>query len=281
MRIAQLVEQLKEYSEDAQLEELFLWPIANLDKLQVLVSNSKWIQDIKDSGQSNFKKTLMLRKHIPNEMGELIAEDNRNNTFRIAKWIIVEWGGISRGANDDRLKACLKDAEEAVLADKKVAFDRIASWSKYLAFKYPKRFAIYDARVIYSLNWLLFTTKNRPYFPMPPGRNSVLELLDYKIILLFDCNQQEELKTNLHSDISSNRSNGRSVFSRNISKQTFLQERHYSQYCALSRQIAKELYGEGEDGLIKVEMILFSIADREIASAVLDFFSTHVMTLDS
>ncbi len=159
--VPKLVERLKKYREDARLAELFPWQIARLDTLQTLVGNKQWVKDIKGSELKPFKKNLTLRRGIHAEIGELNNEADANKTIKIAQWIIGDWGGITRGT-DDRLKACLKKAEEAALSDRQIPFDRIASWSKYLAFKYPERFAIYDARVIYSLNWLLFTVEGHP-----------------------------------------------------------------------------------------------------------------------
>lgn len=281
-RVAPLVERLMQYREDAELTKLFPWPIDKnkLDTLQTLVSNSGWVDEIR-AIEVNFQKTLTLRRNIPNEMmGALNNEVEENKKLKIAMWIIRDWGGITRGT-DEKLKACLQTAERAALSDKDLPFDRIASWSKYLAFKYPQRFAIYDARVIYSLNWLLFRMHSRPYFPIPLGRNSLLTLLDYLIALLFDCNCNAEITASLDQDIRKRVAGGNSYFSGQMNKKTFFQKKEYSEYCNLLQSIAQGLYGSDDsEGLIKVEMILFSLADREIASEVLDFFSRHMPSSD-
>ncbi len=84
----------------------------------------------------------------------------------------------------------------------------------------------------------------------------------------------------MDEDIS-NRVGGRnSSFSRKINPTTFIREKEYSDYCDLLRSIAEGLYGERDkEGLIKVEMILFSLADREIAWEVLKFYSNHLCRL--
>ena len=94
--------------------------------------------------------TLKLRENMPDLLRS--DEGNMHAVPEIKKWIIQDWGGIRRG--DSSLQGHLSTAEKGIGTEesdpkREFAIERIASWSKYLAFKYPKRYAIYDARVIY------------------------------------------------------------------------------------------------------------------------------------
>ena len=67
-------------------------------------------------------------------------------------WIIRDWGGIKTGKNEDTLELI-----KTSLSQKEFQFKRIASSSKIASFMYPDRYAIYDSRVAYTLNWIILS----------------------------------------------------------------------------------------------------------------------------
>jgi hypothetical protein len=211
---------------------------------------------------------------------------------KVAKWIVEDWGGIT-SAKANKLAVPNQSSLANVIGkavEGKYDFNRIASWSKYLAFKDPEQFAIYDARVIYSLNWLLFKSGANRYFPFPNGRNSVMGLLNYELFLFLQSPESRELaSTKLEDDIKSRRgdkSQGKanslikkSSFVRNLKKQSdlFIKESDaFSKYCDLLKDISTGLFGNDADRLTKTEMLLFSIADAEIAESVLKYVTAHI-----
>jgi hypothetical protein len=262
--------QLHRYKDD--LKELYKWKLEKpLDKLRYVLPNSKWVNDLNDSKCDTFTKTLELRENLERELG------NKSQTLKVAKWIINDWGGIPKSKDDTKLSECI--AKRLPLS-----FDRIASFSKYLAFKSPTKHAIYDARVIYSLNWLLFKMPNRTerkYFPMPPGRNSVMGLLSYQIVLAFERYGREQLTSCVLNDIEERKLHpGRnSKLSGKLKKDMFVTEKDtYRVYCETIKSIASKVYVQEADGhrLTKAEMVLFSLADREIAQDVFQWYANHV-----
>ncbi|QDF68525.1 hypothetical protein FJQ87_10630 [Shewanella sp. SNU WT4] len=122
----------------------------------------------------------------------------------------------------------------------KKTFDAISSVSKIASFMQPDKYAVYDSRVIYSLNWLLFNYANsQSMFPQPVGRN--LELVKYDMQTIF-------------------RLSGRNV--EYISHKIAFQE-----YCALVKDLSVRVYGEGSKPYM-VEMLLFMIAPTWIVSEI-------------
>lgn len=275
--ITELVNKLQKWEAGENLAKLYQVPLdEQLDKLKEKCGNDlkemKWVDDLIKSKDNRFVKTLRLREEI------------QHVTFdtKLSKWIVEDWGGITTGKNKS-LEKCIEDAEESAKSheaqgystDQIFEFYRIASWSKHIAFRHPKHYAIYDARVIYSLNWLLFKAGSKKYFPFPSSRNSVMELLDYRILLYIHHYTKDGVMDLLKEDIKAREEshNAKSKVSGKLKGELFVEEKKaFSGYCNLLKQIADKLYPKDTAGLTKVEMMLFSLADKDIAPEVLSNF---------
>lgn len=270
--IDELAERLRPYSSDEKLAELYQWPESDqkkqLDKLGELEGNYKKLINTIESGETPLKRAFLLRQNIKDV----------EFRFELSKWVIEVWGGIA-GSNDDSLEKCLREANNLLGANKEnFDFNRIASWSKDVAFKCPDEYAIYDARVIYSLNWLLYQVGANKYFPAPSGRNSVMELLDYRILLFIKHHSANGVRNFLDEDINQRKqSPGRkSFFASKLKGDMFVEpDLAFFCYCKLLKAIAEKIYPSDTTGLrlTKVEMMLFSLADKDIAYSVLGAFS--------
>lgn len=150
-------------------------------------------------------------------------------------WIMREWGGIKglkRGQKNDEILCMLPE----MLASGKLsaaAFDNISSFSKVASFLEPERYAIYDSRVIFSLNWLFFKHYGNEYplFHQPQGRNA--KLAQYHLSTLFALSGME---TREHS-----------------------KESAYHIYCEWMRDWSRQIFGE-KALPYEMEMLLFYIA---------------------
>lgn len=240
---------------------------------------------------SILSKTLEMRESLMKLLAE--QEANREQRNRIAKWIVADWGGIKSGKlgpdGSDSATSLFAAIDKAVEVSRQgkeeFDFNRIASWSKFLAFKSPEKYAIYDARVIYSLNWLLYQCGAEKYLPMPAGQNSVMGLLDYEVFLYFKSGAASDVVAALQSDIGKRRGkdNAKSSFVRNLKNGEggpFIDNKTaYAQYCRLLEEMARLVFGAADtQRLTKTEMLLFSIADAEIAKSVLKYLSELVPT---
>ena len=83
--------------------------------------------------------------------------------------MVVEWGGIRRGSVDE-LKIMANETPEQLINR---GFHRVASWSKVLVLHDPEKYLIYDARVAFATNLILYNSGSiETFFPMPPSRNT-------------------------------------------------------------------------------------------------------------
>ena len=249
--------------------------------------------ELVESPGSDFDKTIAIRRLLATE--ELWNE--KSNRDALASWIIRDWGGVRREEDADERDSGDKTSKKKLgtildIADKyhqngKSRMSDVASWSKYLAFRYPAHHAIYDARTAYALNWLLWKARSKRFFPFPPGRNSLLSALDYRLWLAAAVLSREIVEARLEEDIQSRESDGgkSSIVSDCLNDFTIDGRRYYVVYCDLLRRIANKVYGKDDEwGLTKVEMTLFALATtsvvREVFSALVPDISTdaHAQT---
>lgn len=259
--VPQVVAYLLPMCSEDKLRDLYNFPIRKpLDHFAIPAP--LWLDELKVSAKNsedNYSLTLKLREKMQVEL----QSSDLGRTAKIAEWIVKDWGGIPLG-ND--LPACVKRAEEEHVRNVgEFTFERIASWSKFLAFKYPQKYAIYDARVVYSLNWILLVSGAKKFLPVLEGRNSVMGLLDYKLRLLIDVHGKSRIEVAL-----AERKGNKTHFMSGLEKDVFFEKtKAFSIYCYLLSLVAAQIYPNDSHGLTKVEMILFSIADRGIAQDVL------------
>ena len=133
---------------------------------------------ISDDILTNREKQIMLKHKLSEKMAH-------ERSLDIDYWIIRDWGGI-KGFRKSPENNDLLERLPDFLADGKLpkeVFERISSFSKVASFLNPKLYAIYDSRVIFSLNWLIFKNygNSKKLFPQPVGRNIIWILfLNYR-----------------------------------------------------------------------------------------------------
>ncbi len=210
-----LVKKLNHISESVHLED-FEWEIPSNCPIEIPLSSS-----------SGYEKNVYLKdnfhQHISNDEG-----------LSSHYWVIQEWGGIGsfkkNVRNDKRINKFMQELPKERLT--KDSFSCISSLSKVASFIEPEKYVIYDSRVIYSLNWLLFNlTDEKSLFPQPAGRSASLAKYDMQTI--FRLTKQEV-----------------TYRSYNVA---------FHEYCQLIRMLAPLIFGKGSEPY-KLEMLLFMIA---------------------
>ena len=184
---------------------------------------------------SNFDQNIYLKEHMHTLLNQI-------DCLSIYYWIIQEWGGISsfkrKDVNDAKILKFLDELKNRSLT--KVSFDRISSFSKIASFMQPNEYVIYDSRVIYSLNWLLFNyAPELELFSQPQSRNS--ELVKYDMQTIF-------------------RLSGRKHIYRS-------HKTAYQEYCKLMKALSVEVYGQDSQPYL-LEMLLFDIAPEHIVKDI-------------
>lgn len=237
----------------SNLASLYNWN-AKIERLVELETLSD-IEVNEINSLSNYEKELQLKKIVGKKLNET-SKSNSDLFEKLCLWIIKDWGGIT-SANDKDTINLIKD----FLAQEKPNFNRIASSSKVGAYLYPERNIIYDSRVAYSLNWILLTENaGQQFFPIPEGRNSKMAAFDLNVLIRLKniSNYQPESMAHLNHKRYINNADKKLFINKDIA---------YFELNKLIKIVNKQLWKgdfEKEQNLYYTEMLLFSIADREI-----------------
>lgn len=191
--------------------------------------------EIPDDFRSGYAKNVYLKENFH----EIIGNDQ---TLENHYWVIQEWGRIGafrkNERNDHRIRNFLKELAEGKL--KRTSFECISSLSKIASFINPNKYVIYDSRVIYSLNWLLFNySSEQALFPQPVGRSS--DLAKYDMQTIFRLTKRQN-KFRCHKAA-------------------------FHEYCTLIKHLSPKIFGS-DSKPYKLEMLLFMIAPTWIIENV-------------
>ncbi len=227
-----LLSKLKEISSRIPLEQ-FDWEIPISCPLDI------------PADLSNYEKNLYLKDHFHHKM-------KSDSDFNSHYWSIQEWGGIGsfkrNDRNDQRIKKFIGELDKGRLT--KDNFDCISSLSKVASFLNPDEFVIYDSRVIYSLNWLLFNySDERSLFPQPSGRSAILSQYDMQTIFRLT-SQDFEYRSHKNA---------------------------YQEYCKLVKELSPQVYGN-ESKPYHLEMLLFLMAPTWVIEDIRSNVSIHIDT---
>ena len=121
--------------------------------------------------------------------------------------------------------------------------------------------AILDSRVVYALNWLLLKTGSERYLPDVKGRNTLMELLDYRSLLL--TSQTHDLSVQITKEISE--AGNKSRLSSELNNRIRPPQGSYKWYLDLMHLISSTVFPEDAFRLMKTEMLLFAGATTFVA----------------
>lgn len=244
------------------LATLYKWKVS-IEKLIALQILSE-TQTATINCLSSYEKELRLKQIVGNKLNDTFHSDP--DLFdKLCLWVIKEWGGITSN-NDKKTIRLVRD----YLTQEKPSFNRIASTSKVGSFMFPDRNVIYDSRVAYSLNWIILSESAGQYFfPIPEGRNSKMSAFDLNVLIRLKNISAYQVSDISHLD--------HRLFIQQSDKKLFLDKKvAYFELNKLVKQISQLLWKgdlEKQEKLFYTEMLLFSIADREI---LMDIISKHL-----
>lgn len=248
--IEKIVNYLEQFKND--LPNLYTWKV-KIEKL-----NDLGVFDLKELEKLNelnsYEREIILKDRINIKLHQSYKKD-RDNFNKLCLWIIKDWGGILTAKDD-------KDTTELVstfLNSDKPSYKRIASASKVGAFMYPEKYIIYDSRVAYSLNWIILSENaGNFYFPIPNGRNSKMAAFDMNVLIrMRNINHYHPKDIHELDNRQHIKKKDKSVY--------IPENESYTELNKLIREINNKLWENNKsDKLFYTEMLLFSIADREI-----------------
>src|ERR1017187_8506089 len=135
-----MIEHLKEMARAIPLETAYHWELpANLPI------------EMPASITGSFSQNVYLKENL----APVLEQDNH---LTVHYWIIRDWGGIRTFKSGSRTDALIRTFKAAILKGKltQTSFACISSLSKLSSFWEPARYAIYDSRAVFSLNWVIF-----------------------------------------------------------------------------------------------------------------------------
>lgn len=192
-----------------------------------------------NSGKNDYEKNIRL-KQVVEKSPKANYKDEKLNS-----WIIKDWGGIHNfnTENQDRIRKFKLELDKGLLTKK--SFETISSLSKLSAFYEPKKYIIYDSRVVFTLNWLLLKTNNTQYrfFPMPESRNTDLKKYDLSTLINL-----------INSD-------------KETDKLYFNEHEAYFKLCELVKKLSERVFEDNKYPYY-LEMLLFQIAAKEILAEI-------------
>ncbi len=249
--IDKFVKYLEKYK--SELPTLYKWEckIDRLIELEVLTE-----YQIKErKSLSEYHKELQLKKIVGQKL-KFASISNIDLFENLCLWVIKDWGGIKSAKDNDTIRLIYE-----FLNTDNPKFNRIASSSKVGAFLHPEKNVIYDSRVAYSINWIILSENaGQHYFPIPEGRNSKMMAFDLYVLIRLKniwAYQTTDLK-----DLNDR------YFINNSDKKIFIRKNEaYSELNNLIKLINQKLWKgdpEKQQNLYYTEMLLYSIADKEI-----------------
>jgi len=185
--------------------------------------------EIPASITGSFSQNVYLKENL----APILEQDNDLTTHY---WVIRDWGGIGSfkiGANNARIRRFKEEILKGNLT--KDSFATISSLSKLSSFWEPARYAIYDSRAVFALNWIIFRhSKDKQLFPQPTSRNP--EISKYNIETLFMLSGIDH-RYRSHTTA-------------------------YHEYCSLLQDLSEQIYGSRKPYF--TEMLLFLAAPTTI-----------------
>ncbi|MBE9465495.1 hypothetical protein ACFP1I_22335 [Dyadobacter subterraneus] len=179
--------------------------------------------------EANVHLKRILKSHIPNE-----------KPHSAYFWMIRKWGGIGAFRENDENIILIDDLLNTLAENR--AFDsrlfgKISSLSKVASFVDSERYAIYDARAIYTLNWLIAKMKNKHldfsmhFFPMSAyvSRNKMINARPFNLI-----------------------------YKKVVNSKFYNKNEAFYKYCELLQAINPILFPEYPKEIFRTEMLLFS-----------------------
>lgn len=261
---------------NAGLEGYYVWKLNknvwNDEKVKLDIR--KEFKDEISNEKSIPKQTIILKQKLKENLG--LDWNNKEDYLKFAQWVIHNWGGIPKPPEKKKLfdlRGKLMSGDSTNVIN---SVDNISSLSKVAAFYDDSKYAVYDFRVAFSLNWLIFiyglhcksgNGGKMKFFRQPSarGRNSDMNKKEHRQLPFF----QKIFKEKYEKETENNKLFLKSFY--------YSEEETYQKYCELLKNTCEHYrknkikyteIDEEDSDVPKVtigtlEMCLFSIAAED------------------
>ena len=259
--VLKIVDYLKPFRDD--VAKSFNWGSPNysdLDKAFEIGLFSNDEMDILLSMDSMYERNVLIKTLISKKL----TKPMEGKEADYYNWIVKEWGRIKAY---NKPPDYVTDSINTLIVDNYLSLNSIASMSKIAGFMYPEKFVIYDARVCYSLNWILLKNKaSDKYFPVPESRNTKLKAFDIGVIIRLINAETYHIPQDDNSIL-------KKTIKHKDNELYVDQGKAYTTLCELICQV-NDLLWENDDEKKRypfhTEMILFVIADQDIVIDIIN-----------
>ena len=168
-----LIKAIRDLDSCISLEDKFKWKIPEGCPISIP-------ETCKTQFQENWHLKTNMRKVLSN------TKDLTPHYWLIRNWGKIPRFGTGKISRDPAIIDIVRRCEEGGTIE--LDFDGIASLSKIAAFLVPDKYAIYDSRAVYALNWLLVRhLPKEKRFRQPLGRSTLFR--DYNTETLYELSE--------------------------------------------------------------------------------------------
>lgn len=254
------IKKISEFLEGISVEDKYVVTIPFHKGNGIAIFTENDLMEFSNPELTNFEANIKLKAFLSQKIKVALESNDTTTLKNIFDWIVYEWGGIRSQKRDNDL---LYQMAMNAITNSEFKFKRIASISKILSFYEPENFVIYDSRVAYSLNAIIFFgDASDKYFPIPPGTNSKINAFNIEVLIRLKYKPKEYKFIDQRNIIS------------NGDKNLFFKKENEA-YCVLNqliKEVNRHLYAADPlkiDKPFYTEMLLFSIADNLVYNAIL------------
>jgi hypothetical protein len=157
------------------IKELITSPLNTKSHYDWPINHEKLPHGIKIFGSSCFEQNVDLKFKLNAAWENFLAQNQEEELYKLAKYYVSTWGGVHRNSRQTLKNYIQSEPSLLILAQKQKG---VASWSKVLCIRNPEEYAIFDARVSFTLNALqvLASVQHSEFirFPILPSRNGAI-----------------------------------------------------------------------------------------------------------
>jgi hypothetical protein len=229
---------------------------------QKYINKKKLGSLLNDFDKDCFMQNKLIRKQCSEALAESTSEEE---TTDIYTFFVKEWGGVN--PKPDKIKEHVNKIKKIERNEKILfshfKFEGVSSWSKMLSIAFPEDAHIYDARVVYSLNSLIYLNNlcDEMLWPSPDGRNSWNNFINIETLIIATQAKARGIEVSLdaYQGLAG------------VKKTFYYGPDFYQKYLNLLKDVSSVLSTGGRhEKRGDVEAFLFMIADNLIVNANID-----------
>lgn len=157
------------------------------------INHERLPHGIKICGSSCFEQNVDLKFKLNAAWENFLDQNQEEELYKLAKYYVSTWGGVHRNSRQTLENYIQSEPSLLILAQKQKG---VASWSKVLCIRNPEEYAIFDARVSFTLNALqvLASLQASEFirFPILPSRNGAINRANPTLRKFFSENKISE-----------------------------------------------------------------------------------------